>query len=251
MNEFSKRHMSFDTSKLIKILEESNKYEQRALVSAKKELIGRGFSEDDLNTIIQGGIIDLQNSEIDELDGYRPELNSDSLFETIDVADEYSLSQEDYKKWKFLFYFILMLSAFYLYQSYPTYLNILDRGFIRYNYPISTLVGDFVFFYGLYLFWQKKRVGWIIMAAMYISDGLLWLYYWFDGLFYSTFPNHNPWLLHLEYGMHVFFSIGFIWIFFRHFLFRIHKIYRQHIHTMLAVSIAIFLFYLFTSKVGW
>lgn len=117
MNNYSKLYQSFDQEKLLKIIEESYKYENEAIEAAKQELEVRGVSKEKITHFIQqiNKNIELAESEMDIEN--QVNFEDDPLFETIDVIDQKIVSEDDEKKWKYLFYFLLVLTLFYFYQN--------------------------------------------------------------------------------------------------------------------------------------
>lgn len=249
MNKYSDHHKTLDNHKLVKILEESAKYEAEAVESAKLELLNRNFSSDDVDMLIKGRLIDLEKDESELIEEVHPEFEKDSLFETLDTYSESQVEQGDYKKWRYFFYFFLLTAGYYFYTNLLFYMDCLKFGFERHVAPISPILVDMLFYYSLFLFWQKNKNGWIILGSIYITDTSFWLYYWINLLFITNYP-YQP-LSEIQNLICTFTAIGIIWIIFRPFLIRIYKVTQKDKISLVAWTVGLIIFYIVTMNIGW
>ena len=249
MNKYSYHHKTLDTHKLVKILEESIKYEADAVESAKLELLSRNFSNEDVDMLINGRLIDLDKDEDDPNEEVHPEFEKDSLFETLDTYSESLIEEGDYKKWRYLFFFILISCAYYFYSSWPYYLYILEFGFERYYAGFSNVLIDFIFVLGLFYFWQKVRKGWILLGAIYASECIIWIHFFIETLFQPT--QLYSLQTYFIYVIQALISAGLVWILFQPFIIRIYNIRQNEKIRLVIIAIAISIFYVIASRIGW
>jgi len=215
MTEFSEKYKSLSNIELLKILEEQKKYQQIAVETAKKELENRKLSKQELEKI---------KSEIlkEKLEKKKRTEKKEKItnyltpfFETINPIQSGIKTPE-----KIINLITIIFGIISIYRPFKEY-TILHYIFTDSNSGWDLSMVDFllpliILPIATYLFWKRKKTGWILMAIFLTYSAIIGLTIFFMSLnretsgfgnFEALFPTVSP----ISYFLTFVFFSGSLW----------------------------------------
>ncbi|MBI1227469.1 MAG: hypothetical protein GC192_19715 [Bacteroidetes bacterium] len=173
MNDFQQKYKSYDTRKLLKILEEAENYQPEAVEAAKFELANREISKADIQSVKNE--VSIERFRIEERQKHLQKAEDKAKAIGANLLENISpIQKEPFSADKKLNIIVVVFGIWAVYQLAQG-LGILPFSF-RSSYgrwdtdPISYFLPLIVLPVALFLFWKRNNVGWMMFCAYLVYN---------------------------------------------------------------------------------
>lgn len=177
-DHFNEYYKTISNAELLAILQDPDQYQPLAVEAARKELSARLLSETDIskakNEISEKVLQKEQQKEKIKAIETKIKTTSNTIFDTINPIQPRTPTAERTIRMItivfaviFLYSIIMNLKTYYYTLGY---IDMLPFHVVLHFLPLVFLGA------GIYNFWKRKRVGWILLIAFFIYSAIIWLW---------------------------------------------------------------------------
>lgn len=173
MNEFEEKFKSFDNRKLLKIVEESAKYQEIAVDAAKIELSKRKLSEDEVQAIKDEFLEEKIKAETRK-EKFQKIENNAKYFGTEFFKTIHPLQNEHQSLHRKVNLIVIIFGALAIYQIFKErnmFVAILSFDLSEWDFSMPIYFFPIIILpFSIYFFWKRSKIGWMLFTSYVIYN---------------------------------------------------------------------------------
>lgn len=169
MNEFQKRYKSFENHKLLKIIEEAEKYQPIAVEAAQLELSRREISDEEIQRVkdkVEGkkAVTEQRQNQVKKVKAKGTE-----LFDIIKPIQENPPTID--RKINLIVIVFGLMALYRIYQQFDMIQLILTSNLAEWEISLVLFFLPMILLpIGVFHFWKRNKVGWILMSIFFVYN---------------------------------------------------------------------------------
>ena len=189
MNEFQKRYTLFDNQKLLKIIEEAQNYQPIAVEAAKLELSKRAVSNDEIQAVKDEILakktkVEERQKRVKNIESKAKGIRTE-LFKTITPIQHEPQTID--RKVNLIAIVFGCLAIYQIFNEFGMVKFMLTNHLAEWDLSTALyIIPLFLLPIGVFLFWKRNKIGWILMCAFFTHRVLNAI-----GLFFLTWKSNK------------------------------------------------------------